>query len=347
MIHHHLPLFLSRAAIFGRHAIDFSQSALKLTLVNLRLVAPLSFRRRATRESLPEEPGGATQRRGWSGKPPLLIHYHIFKNAGTSFEWALAQALGEGYQRYDSLSTQGFISARDLVEFSFRHPDVTAISSHQAAPPAPRIFGRDVFTSILIRDPIARIRSIYAFERGQQTTNPGALKAKEYTFKEYVEWRLETSPTLFCNYQVFYCSRAANKVTLPGPAELETAIANLDTVSIVGTVARFDAWLALAQKTLSSAFPEISLPVSHRNVTSEPRRGEAAILEDLVRDLGDTTAQYLLKNNELDMCLHQVADALLTRRLAERGVDLALLRAYSGALEETQPNAAASSGVPG
>ena len=338
MIHHHLPLLLSRAAIYGRHAVDFYQSTLKVALVNLRLIAPLL--RRGGHKSLSEQAEGRASGKKWRQRSPLLIHYHIFKNAGTSFEWALAQALGDGYRAFDSPSAQGFISARDLVDFSFQHPEVTAISSHQAAPPAPRIFGRDVFTSILIRDPIARIRSIYAFERWQKTTNPGALKAKEYTFKEYVEWRLETSPTLFCNFQVFFCSRAAKEARPPGPAELEIAIANLDSISVVGTVARFDAWLALAQKTLASVFPGISLPVGHRNIMTERRRHETAIMEDLVKDLGETTAQHLLKNNELDMCLHQVADALLTRRLAERGVDLALLRAYAGLLEEPSSDAA-------
>ncbi len=342
MIHHHLPLLLSRAALYGRHAIDFYHGALKMTLVNLRLVAPRPELRRGQRKSLSDQGDGSAARKKWLSRSPLLIHYHIFKNAGSSFEWALKQVLGESFRSFDSPSAQGFVSARDLMEFAFQNPEVTAISSHQAVPPAPRIFGRDVFTSILIRDPIARIRSIYAFERWQKTSNLGALKAKEHSFKEYVEWRLETSPTLFCNYQVMFCSRTSGEVRMPGPAELERAIANLDSISIVGTVARFDAWLALAQKTLSSAFPKIALPAARRNVTSTTHRPESAILEDLVKELGESTAQYLLKQNELDMCLHQVADALLTRRLAERGVDLALLRVYSSALEVPQSDAAAS-----
>src|SRR5207249_3356148 len=99
-------------------------------------------------------------------------------------------------------------------------PHVRAISSHQAAPPAPTIRGREVFTSILIRDPIARIRSIYEFERGQQISTPGALKAKELDFKGYVDWRLKTSPAMLCNFQVHFCSRTAStRGVVPGEKE--------------------------------------------------------------------------------------------------------------------------------
>ena len=141
------------------------------------------------------------------GRDPLLIHYHIFKNAGTSFTWALKHELGEGFRAFDTPSPKGFVSSRDLTALAHQHPDVFAISSHQAAPPAPKIRGREVLSSILIRDPIARIRSIHSFERRQQVATPGAIKAKELSFREYVEWRLETSPTSLCNFQVYYCTR--------------------------------------------------------------------------------------------------------------------------------------------
>ena len=333
MLHHHLPLFLSRAAIYGRHAADMLHSAFRMTLVGLR-AAPLRSLWSAPNKVDRGQQRTRTPRISRRGRLPLLIHYHIFKNAGTSFEWALEQALGDGYRSFDTASPQGFISARDLVEFSFRHPVVMAISSHQAGLPPPKIFGREVLTSILIRDPIARIRSIYAFERMQKTTSPGAVKAKKLSFREYVEWRLETSPTLFCNFQVYFCSRTQAQPGSLGAQHLEVAISNLDTISIVGTVARYDQWLALAEKTLQASIPGIALPPVRQNATAEGRSTEPAILENLVKELGESTAQYLLQKNDLDMCLHQVADALLTRRLAERGVDLHLLNAYSAALPD-------------
>ena len=50
-----------------------------------------------------------------------------------------------------------------------------------------------------------------------------------------------------------------------------------------------------------------------------------------MRDLGPALVDYLVRANELDMSLHQIADALLTRQLAEHGVDVTLRNAYADA----------------
>ncbi len=269
---------------------------------------------------------GASQ----SEKNPVLIHYHIFKNAGTSFEWALQQNFGKRFKRFDKETPGATLSAEECIEFLSSAPEAVAISSHQLMLPPPRVPRRRVYTSILIRDPIARIRSIYAFERRQNEKTPGAIKAKELSFKDYVDWRLSTSPAMLCNYQVYFLARGKN---LRRPAtvdseDMQRAIANLDRVDIVGTVERYEEWLALAQSILSTSFPGTELSVSRQNVTSE-NSTNAAIFDDLVEDLGHEMAQRLLESNELDMCLHQVADGLLTRRLGECGVKVTLREIYT------------------
>ena len=260
----------------------------------------------------------------------MLIHYHIFKNAGTSFEWALERTYGDRFRRYDSPTPGGIVSARELARLVRNEPHLVAISSHQAVPPAPRILGRKVLTSILIRDPIARIGSIYAFERRQTVETPGALKAKELDFKSYVQWRLATSPAMFCNYQVYFC--AGRKVSFGdcSQRDLEAAIIRLDGIDIVGTVRRYRDWLALAQAMLGDNSERLSLETVHQNRSdSGSSESEAEIHARLVRDLGSELTAELVRRNELDMYLYQVADALLTRRLAERSVLNELRNAYS------------------
>lgn len=265
-------------------------------------------------------------------RPPLLIHYHIFKNAGTSFEWALTENFGDKFASFDTSSARGFISRRELSRFVARNPALQAISSHQAALPPPRIRSRQVLTSILIRDPIARIRSIYAFERLQKASSPGAIKAKELSFKEYIEWRLEDTPSVLCNYQVHFCIRTARHLTRPvNQEDLKQAILRLDQISIVGTVSRYDEWLTLAERTLSESFPGVQFPSTRRNATRHESLSYDAILGHLVAELGEYTAHYLLEHNQLDMCLYQVADALLSRKLAESNLGASLLRAYDKA----------------
>lgn len=265
---------------------------------------------------------------------PLLIHYHIFKNAGTSFECALRKALGPRLRTYDSPVPQGILSADDIINYVTSAPEIEAICTHQAILPGPKIRDRAVFTSILIRDPIARIRSIYAFEQRQREPTPGALKAKAADFKGYVEWRLGTTPAMLCNFQTYFCSRTKTAVHNKAVNEihLQEAIANLDRINIVGTVERYGDWLRLAQAILSKAFQNISLSASRQNATrAEPEVTHAEIFDDLVSDLGLGLAEHLLECNKLDMRLHQIADALLSRKLAEEGVTIALREAYAKA----------------
>jgi hypothetical protein len=272
----------------------------------------------------------------YSEKHPILIHYHIFKNAGTSFEWALEQSFGNRFMRYDKEIPWATISAEECVGFLSSAPESLALSSHQLMLPPPQVRGRRVYTSILIRDPIARIRSIYSFERRQEVPSPGAIKAKELDFKGYVEWRLAATPAMLCNYQAHFCARtkAGSDGSVKNPEHrLQRAVGNLDQIDIVGTVERYDAWLALAQSILIRAFPNILLVSTRQNVTNAQATEDrqVAILDDLVNDLGRPLAEQLVRNNELDMRLHQVAEALLARRLAEHGVDVALINAYANA----------------
>ena len=319
VLHHHLADLISKASLYYRHMTHLAQGG-------FRVAAAGGMRNAKSDTSARSRTRGSSSVRS---AQPLLIHYHIFKNAGTSFEWALERAFGERYTALDKESPRGFVAEHDFAQLVRLRPEVSAIASHQAAPPPPRLRGRQVFTSILIRDPLARVRSIYAFERGQQAKSPGAVKAKELDFKGYVEWRLKTAPAMFCNYQVHFCTRRDGPLrSRLGPEDLQQAIANLDAVSIVGTVGRYAEWLGVAQKVLARAFPDLVLQATQQNVTAKSAGSKAAILDQLIDELGDSIVQHLLENNELDMCLYQVADSILTRKLAEEGVQLHLMHAY-------------------
>jgi hypothetical protein len=342
----YLPSVLMRASALLHHMGHFYHSLVRMVeggLLQLQILLR-DFERRPSCGIASPKAGSATSRR----KRPLLIHYHIFKNAGTSFEWALKRALGRRFCTYDPTAPNQLLSSADIIRFVKRRPETEAVSSHQATLPTPKIRGREVVSSILIRDPIARIRSLYSFERRQEASTPGALKAKELDFKGFVEWRLSTAPAMLCNYQMHFCSRIKGARHKGGLDEalLRKAIANLDQIDIVGTVERYSEWLALAQSILSTAFPNILLSVTRQNVTVARRETtEAAILDDLVNDLGETLADYLLENNKFDMRLHQIADAILTRKLAENGVAVTLIKAYVDARERIPRKTAGDLGL--
>lgn len=334
MLKHNLPQFVSHAASVGRYLLIYCHAARQAMVVALsRIGSPRDAFRIALQERKFSLAGVPGQNRKNRPLVPLLFHYHIFKNAGTSFEWALKRALRSGLRRLDTPYHDGFISQRDIRDYVHANAKVKVVISHQAAPPAPEIEGRRVLTSILIRDPIARIRSIYEFERSQPSDGPGPAKAKEVDFKSYVEWRLAVSPRMFCNFQVHFCQRTGRKNDpTPNRFDLHKAIAALDAIDIVGTVERYKEWLALTQSILAENFGGLTLTSVRRNQSAgEAPKSEAEILDALVKELGPALVQKLLEENELDMRLHQVADALLTRRLAERSVLIRLRDAYGRA----------------
>jgi len=335
MLHHQLPVLLSRVAGLWRHAFDLHHSVGRMIEMGSYYIqtSPRIFRRGFRTSNSSRKTGGHWDAGEGPLKRPLLIHYHIFKNAGTSFEWALEQVIGDRLQIFDSPQPNGILSPADVSEYVARRPEVEAISSHHATLPPPRIKGRQVFSSILVRDPITRIRSIYAFERLQQASTPGAVKAKELDFQRYVEWRLATTPAVLCNFQVHFCCQTKEQRAkrAPVPITLDRAIANLDLVDVVGTVERYEEWLGLAQFLLVEAFPGIMLRASRQNVTNTALISPAekqTVIEGLTDDLGPALVDRLMEGNELDMRLHQVADAILTRKLAETGNEIRLRTAY-------------------
>ena len=54
----------------------------------------------------------------------ILLHYHFFKNAGTTIEDILAHSFFENYARFDSDDFDGCVGPAELISFLRRHPRV-------------------------------------------------------------------------------------------------------------------------------------------------------------------------------------------------------------------------------
>jgi vacuolar-type H+-ATPase subunit I/STV1 len=241
----------------------------------------------------------------------ILIHHHIFKNAGTSFNYALKQYFGENFFEFD-LPNSKAVTQNHLRRFILQHPHALAISSHHACMPTPQ--GRDFQTisSVLLRKPLARIKSVYNFERKQQAQTEGAIKAKEMEFKDYVLWRLEKTPVMFCNYQTHYCSRVKSvrgkcKVT---EDDLKIAIQNLKKCAIVGTVESYEYTLKFAQNKLAQFHPEINLKFVTLNKSPEINSPEEP-RNLLIEELGIDIVNEIEAMNQLDDQLYAVAEEIL------------------------------------
>src|SRR4029079_906891 len=87
---------------------------------------------------------------------PIIIHYHFFKNAGTSVDAILQRNFGAGWtsREYPARSTPN--AAR---EFLVANPQIAALSSHTLPLPPPDIPDAEILPILFIRHPLDRLKS--------------------------------------------------------------------------------------------------------------------------------------------------------------------------------------------
>ncbi len=98
----------------------------------------------------------------------VLVHYHIYKNAGTSFDHVLAHNFAGRHELFDGPYPFFTIDQEQLDRIIMRRADAVAFSSHQIMLPPPSSLDYRVIAAIFLRNPYLRIASIYRFKRGPE-----------------------------------------------------------------------------------------------------------------------------------------------------------------------------------
>lgn len=183
----------------------------------------------------------------------IILHYHLFKNAGTSIDYILQNNFPGAWQTEEFPSKAGNNS--DLVKkWIIENPNTVAFSSHTANGPVPQIPGVDVISILFLRDPIARIKSVYHFEKKQIADTWGANLAKETDFTGYVRARLSTPHDRQC--RDFQVARLATLVPGPRDQEFERAVKGLSKLSVVGFVENFEEGVEWLKAVLYVSYPD-------------------------------------------------------------------------------------------
>jgi len=219
----------------------------------------------------------------------IILHYHLFKNAGTSVDTILKRNFGDKWVTSEFPPMGGNNTA--LVEEWIREtPDAIAYSSHTMMGPIPEVEGVRVISFMLLRDPIERIKSAYRFERSQQADTWGAKLAKEHDFEGYVRARLDRPVDRQCrNFQTY---RLASLVPGDEP-ELECAYRALEKLTVVGRVEDFDGAMRRCLAAVGEAFPGFTYGAVKVNTST----GKAAF------ELSPALGRMLQMANDTDIIL--------------------------------------------
>lgn len=245
----------------------------------------------------------------------VLLHGHIFKNAGTTLDWSLHRSFKKHFLEHRE-DKQMRLHAQEVFAGALEDPALRAVSSHSMPSPAPSVEGVTFSMMLMLRHPLKRVRSVYDFERRQDAQTPGAVAAKEKDYTAYVMWRMQADvgPTIR-NFQTRYvCGHDARRAqTEVGPEHFAAAAAQVIESQLFGVVERYDESMVVFEQSLCAKFPEIDLAYVPQNVT---RSRFGSRKKSWYTDLGEAQTA-LIDNNAYDLALYQLANKQLDKRLSE------------------------------
>ncbi|SDX63528.1 sulfotransferase family 2 domain-containing protein [Marinobacter mobilis] len=242
----------------------------------------------------------------------VITHGHIFKNAGTTFDYALEKAFGKDFcdHRDDKDMRQG--GAEYLKQFILDNPNLKAISSHHLCNPLPESDEIKCIPVYFVRNPIDRVLSVYNFERKQKRGTKGAEMAAKLSLEDYVKWRMTPeAPKVIFNYQTAYIGRRRNLK----PAErVDLTIFNralrriASQEALVGTVERFDESFTYIAGQLAQYFPDVDFSYEKQNVNNK-----SSVVDKYRQAIAELSPVLpeVVGGNAYDMALYQAVNEKL------------------------------------
>ena len=257
----------------------------------------------------------------------VIVHHHIFKNAGTTFERVLDENYGDKHLSFDGPFTFSHISQDQLAAIIERHPSHVAFSSHQIHLPAPSSLSFRAVPVVFVRHPLLRIRSVFLFEErnahnDDSSENRDPLDGLEEWIKSMIAGG--KNRIQICNLQTSALSRAYN---LPPKRrgddgricfDLQAAINNLWLVPCLARAEHFDSDVASFTETLSRFDIDFTYrPRKAENVSSpdhdQPIERQ---LDAMKQKMSAETWEKLCWMNHQDLALYETVHEIVEQRLA-------------------------------
>ncbi|MDR5757954.1 sulfotransferase family 2 domain-containing protein [Caballeronia sp. LZ035] len=243
----------------------------------------------------------------------VIIHYHLFKNAGSTIDGILSRHFSDAeHGHIEGEHPWSTVSPSDLLAFVTAHGELRAVSSHQARLPLPQDRGINFLPILFLRHPLDRFASVYEFERRQSvdSTSPSVAIARSGGLREFAEWTVSRDATAVCrNFQVIHLAGLQGDMRHARATHDDyiRALCVLAGLPFFGLVEAFDESLAIMRTALKPVISELQSQFVIEN--SSPRRSGS--LEERVakieNELGTPLFRELTEVNALDMLLYETA----------------------------------------
>ena len=229
----------------------------------------------------------------------VLLHYHIFKNAGSTIEYILHRALGSKFATLHGPSPNSVLHGSDVEAFLAANPELQAISSHHLRYPKPIVPQVILFDICFFRDPLPRLWSMYKFQRRNAPIEVGHT-SKLPDAQSYFADLLEQHPQLINDVQVNIMANRGEYTRPPTETDLRVALDYLRQISVIGVVDRFDESAMAAEYFLRPTFPTVRFQYVKQNADREGHSDLYAEMERFRKEVGGSIFAELERMNRLD-----------------------------------------------
>lgn len=219
----------------------------------------------------------------------IVLHNHLFKNAGTSVDHILRQNFQERWVKREFSDPHPGQTA-EIAGWIQNNPDAIAFSSHTIQTVLPVMPDVRIIQIVMLRDPVERIVSAYRFEKTQISQTRGAQLARQNGFAGYVHALLQTKGDRQCrNFQtrrlaVLFSNASGNEIT-----RAEHSASLITQTGVLGLVSEFDAAMARLCAIIKPYYPAfdwhpVNANMSDRSTVQPISPDMRRILEDANRD---------------------------------------------------------------
>ena len=260
---------------------------------------------------------------GFVGMPPdegcrkIILHYHLFKNAGSSVDQILRANFGEGRWRSEEfpgpttnipLVLSGRSNYQQVQDWLAEHPEVVVLSSHTAAMPLPELPATRIFPILMVRNPVVRLQSSYLFQRERFESgwhNKTTRLAGKNDLAGYLRGLLDMKRQSMARN--FASVRLAAAV--PGsPDQLrQRTIKALKLLPFVGVVELFEQSMQVMEHWLAPHFPGFRVLPAWQNPTEQRSTPLPERLANIREEIGDGLYDEILTANQVDLDLCEAA----------------------------------------
>jgi Sulfotransferase family len=240
----------------------------------------------------------------------ILMHYHIFGNAGEFVDLCLQACLGDSWVKLNGdPESGGNVSAQALKQLIANRADLVAVSSMLSHPPLPDSMVKPI---ILVADPIVRAKEV--FDRVvTDETQPNSAIARDRGFKGYIQWLLDGGEggVVIRNYQVLHLSSAASRYdnnllfAKASEQDLLEATQLIHGAEYVGLVDRPICSIRLLLRQFARDFGCYLSDSFLEHFSARVKYPVQKLREQIRLELGDVLYAELVESNRLDIQLYE------------------------------------------